>query len=127
MDELEYPMTKSERNQISRDRTRHLQLALTDLLMLTSTYALSYLELVAEQHEEKLGKEFSLAFEPFQWTKLVISILDDGRRAVLQGIDLGYLGLELKDFYGCLSPETQSKLRSHGIHFDAPPAPPPGA
>jgi hypothetical protein len=123
--ETEYPLTKSDRNRISRGRTKHLQLVLSDLMMLTLTYALNYLELLAEQHPERLAKEFKNVFEPFQWTKMVIDILTEGRRTIIEGMGVRYYALEMKDLFQCLSPATQEKLKMQGIWYEpAPPSPP---
>jgi hypothetical protein len=110
-------LTKSDRNRISRERTKELQVVLSDLMMLTLTYGLNCLELLAKQEPERLAKEFTNAFEPFLWTKNVIQILAEGRRAIFQGLEWRLYAMEPKEFYNCLSSETQEKLRLQGVWF----------
>lgn len=111
-------LTKTERNQISKERTQDLQKHLSELLWLTLTYALNYLELVAVQQPEKLAKEFNNSFEPFDWVRNVIIILAEGRRSFSNGIDTRYLAFELRDLFYCLSLEAQTKLREQGVYYD---------
>jgi hypothetical protein len=111
-------LTKSERNYISRNRTKDLQNALNDLLMLTFSYGLEYLELISKQKPDQLSKEFTNAFQPFEWTKMVIDILAEGRRAIFQGLELRLYAMKEQDFYCCLSPETQEKLKLQGVWYE---------
>jgi len=117
----DYQLTKADRNRISRDRTKLLQKTLTDLMMLSLTYALNYIELVAVQNPEGLAKEFTNSFEPYEWTRKVIEILAEGRGGFFEGMDCRYLGFERKDLFQCLSPEVQEKLRLQGVWFELTP------
>lgn len=112
-------LTKSDRNRISRERTKELKLVLSDLLELTLGFACDYLELIAVQQPERLAEAFKNAIGPHDCAKMAIDILSEGRRSFIEGIYPRIYGFELRDLFYCLSPETQSKLKSQGVYYDS--------
>lgn len=111
-------LTKSDRNWISRQRTRDLQRLFSHLLLMWINHAVEHLNLVAEHREELLDEELDWCLRPLECTKAIIESLSEGRRGFSEGVDMGYFYFDKRDLFNALNKATREKLNSKWMYSD---------